>query len=287
MSDDRDKHPAAGEAAQDEDPARHAVSDFEAVPDDLAAAALAKRQAAADADEEALRCRAKAASVVAAAQADAERRKREGNDEALGWIVKATALERKSAKEGGESKHLQHAGRQKALAEQEEAKAADLTAERERLTEAVAGLDSKLSERGADRERLEAAVAAARAAGDVSLIAEGRRQLDATVEAIEGLSGERAKAAARLRQIGDGTETGPGLLTEALGAASRHRAALTKALDELYPGRQGADVRRALDEFRKALEGNMERLADEAKAKPGPGQAAVQHLGNTTMVQRR
>jgi len=275
----RDKHTAAEDAAQDEDQARHDVTDFEAVPENLTAAALEERQAAADAGEQATRLRAEAAAKVAAADAQAERVKAEGRTGALPLIADATALERKATALSGRSKHLEHAARQEALAEEHEAQAAELTAELERLTETVAGLDGKLSDRGTDRERLEAAVAAARIAGDVPLIAEGRRHLDATVEAIEGLSGERAKATARLRQIGDGTETGPGLLAEALAAASRHRAALTKALDELYPDRAGAQVRRAWADVQSALEANLERIAEEAKTEPA-GHRRYGFVGN-------
>ena len=282
----RNEHAAAEMAAQDEDQNSGPRTDFEAVPGDLAEAALKERQDAADAEEQAARCRSEAASVVAAAQAEAERVKAEGQAKALPLIADATALERKATTLSGRSKHLEHAARQKALTLEQEALVADLSAERERLAETIAGLDDKLAGLSADRERLEAEFAEARTAGDVSRLAALRTDLDATATAMEGLSTEqRAPAQARLREIGDGTETGPGLLTRALSAASGHRAALTKALDELYPDRAGAHVRRAWAEVQNALEGNLARIAEEANAKPG--QPSVQHIGNTAMIQRR
>ncbi len=255
----------AAEAAQDEDQAAEAVAEAEAVPDDLAAAAVELRQAAEAADEEAIRCRAEAESVMSASRAAAERTIAEGQAQALSWIAKATALERQSAKDGGESKHHEHAARQEALAIKHEAKAAELAAELERAAETIAGLDSRLRELGADRERLEAAVAAARVAGDVSLIAEGRRQLDATVEAIDELGGQRETAQVRVRQGGDGTKAAPGELLDALTAAETHRRALTEALDELYPDRPGAEFRRDLATLKGTLEANMARIAEEAE----------------------
>ena len=224
------EHEAAG---HDEDEAAETITEAEAVPDDLAAAAVELRQAATDADEQAARCRGEAASVVAAARADADRIISEGQARALPLIADATALERKAATLSGRSKHLEHAARQEALAVEHEARAADLSAEREHLTGVIiAGLDGKLSQLGEDRERLEAAVAAARVAGDVSLIAEGRRQLDATAEAIEALSEQHASALTRVRQIGD--EAAPGELADAL--TDRRRA----------PGRPPEGVERAL-----------------------------------------
>ena len=267
MNRTRNKRTGAEETAQDGE-IRHDVTDSEAVPDDLAAAAVAERQAARDADEQAVRCRAEAGSVVSISQAEAERIIREGQAKALPLIADAIALERKAADLGGRSKHLEHAARQEALAGEQEALAADLTAELERATETIAALDSKLSQLGEDRERLETAVAAARVAGDVSLIAEGRRQLNATVEATEGLGEQRADVMARVRPIGDGTETGPGLLLDALAAAETHRTAVTEALDELYPDRPGAEHRRDLDNLKNVLAGNLARIEQEAKAEP-------------------
>jgi len=263
----RNKRPAAEVADVDETKTNEPLAD--PVPDDLAAAAAELRQAAIDADEQAVRCRAEAESVVAASEADADRIRREGHAKALPLIAEAAAAERQAVALGGRSKHLEHAARQEALAMEHEAQAADLTAELGHLTDVIiAGLDSKLSQLGKDRERLEAAVAAARIAGDASLIAEGRRLLDGTVEAMEGLGEQLAPAQTRAREIGDGTETGPGELLDAITVAQTHRAALTKALDELYPDRPGAEHRRDLANLKDTLAGNMARIAEEAKAEP-------------------
>jgi hypothetical protein len=85
---------------------------------------------------------------------------------------------------------------------------------------------------------------------------------------VAALTGQRETAQARALQIGDGTETGPGLLLDALTAAETHRRALTVALDELYADRPGAELRRDLARLKGALEGNLTRIAEDAKAEP-------------------
>lgn len=255
-------------AADEPAPAEASEPVTDSVPGDLAATAAELRQSAREADEEAIRLRAEAESVVAAANADAERIRREGHAKALPLIAEAAARERKAAELGGSSKHHEHAARQEALTGQHEAQAADLSAEHEHLTEIVAGLDRRLAELGTDRERLEGELAAAQDAAEVDRIAAIRGQLEATGEAVAALAGQREKARVRALQVGNGTETGPGLLTDALSAAARHRTALTEALDELYPDRPGAEHRRDLARLKDALVGNLARMAEEAKAEP-------------------
>jgi len=200
----RNKRPAAEVTAAETGSIAEPVQEpAEVVPDDLAATASELRQAAKDADEQAVRCRAEAEAVVSAARADADRILSEGHAKALPLITEATAAERKSTDLGGRSKHLEHAARQEALAEEHEAKAAELSAQLKRAAETIAGLDGKLNQLGEDRERLEAAVTAARDAGDASLIAEGRRLLDGTVEAMEALGEQCETAQARVHPGGD------------------------------------------------------------------------------------
>ena len=167
------------------------------MPDDLAAAATELRQAAVDADEHAIRCRAEAEAVVAAAQADADRIIREGHAKALPLIAEANTAERKAAQLGGRSKHHEHAARQEALTEEDEAKVAGLTAERERLTETIAGLDGTLAELAAERERLEAERAAARSAGNVRTVGDLVPLVEATDETAADLTGQHERAQAR------------------------------------------------------------------------------------------
>ena len=266
MISSRNKNAAAEVAVSEEDQARHDVADSETVPDDLAAAARALRQASTDAAEAEIRYRGEAASMVAASEAEAERVKREGHAKALPLIAKADAAGRESATASGRSKHMEHAARQEALAIEQEALAARLSTEREHLTEVITGLDSRLAELGADRERFEAEDAAACSAGNVRASAELEPLIKATSKAMAALTGQRETAQARARQIGDGTETWTGELLDALTAAQAHRTALTKALDELYPDRPGAELRRDLVNLKNVLDANMTRITEEAAA---------------------
>ena len=266
MTRNHDEHPAAEVAAQDDDQTRHGVADSEIVPDDLAAAAVALREAGKDAGEQAIRCRTEAESVVSASRAEADRVISDGHAKALPLIADATALERNATELGGRSKHLEHAARQEALAEEHEAKTAGLSAEREHLIGVIiAGLNSRLGQLAEDRQRIEAGLAKARNAAAVRRIASLKSQLEATGEAVTALTGQRASAQARVDQIGDGTQTWTGELLDALTAAQAHRTALTKALDELYPDRPGAELRRDLVNLKNVLGANLERMAEEAK----------------------
>lgn len=265
------KKPTVAEVSDpDENQDREPLTDSEAVPDDLTAAAEALHQAARDAAEEEIRYRGEAGSIVAASEADADRVKREGHARALSLIAKADAAGRQSATASGRSKHLEHAARQEALAEQQEALAETLTAELGRVTETIAGLDSRLAKLRTDRERLDAENAAACSAGNVSVIADLEPLIKATDKAVAALTGQRETAQAQARQLGDGTETGPGALLDALTAAKTHRTALTKALDELYPDRPGAEHRHALDNLKGVLAGNLERIAQERQTAQRP-----------------
>jgi hypothetical protein len=249
------KHPVAEEAARDEQTSEP-LTDSEAVPDDLAAAAADEQRQAeelfAAVAEERAGYQARTAAIRerhAAELAEAERE--------VGQQAKATdRRERKAYDLRQHGAAVAHAADLRAAVELAEHRAATLADECEQVTEVIAGLDGKLSERARDRERYEAAVAAARLAGDVSLIDEGRRLLNATVEAVEGLGEQLAPVQARAREIGDGTETGPGELADALSAARTHQKALTEALDELYPHRHGAELRRNLAELRLTLQAN-------------------------------
>ena len=237
------------------------------MPDDLAAAAVALRQAGI----ETRRAGGSGAALrpnpsCPPREAEADRVISEGHAKALPLVADATALDTQAAELSGRSKHLEHAARQEALAIEQEALAAALSAEREHLTGVViADLDSRLGHLGADRDRLEAERGEARTAGDVSRIAALRNQLEATSEAMTALADQRESAQARVRQVGDGTQTWTGELLDALTAAQAHRAALTKALDELYPGRPGAELRRNLVNLKNVLGANLERMAGDAK----------------------
>jgi chromosome segregation ATPase len=269
MTRTRNKRTVAEAAAQDEGqgdaPAPETVSEHETVPADLAAAAIEDREAAESAAELATQRRAEAEAVVSAARADADERIRRGHADALPLIADANALERKAAALGDRSQRHKEAASREALTERHEAKAADLTAELERVTETLAGLDNRLAELGTDRERLEAERAAARTAGAARTIARLVPQLEGIDEAMADLAGQRERAQARVVQIG-GTSSGE--LLDALTAAETHRRAFTLALDELYPDRPGAEHRRTLAALKGALEGNLARIAEEAKAAP-------------------
>ncbi len=271
MTRKRTEHPAAAVAAQDENQADEMTAE---PPGDLASpaelAALAE-QIEAGASQDMAEAEQQAREIGHEADL-AEQEGRRLLDFAAEQRAKAqklhrAATERTGAERERAGRHARVAARQ-AEVEKAERQASNFSAERERLTETIAGLDDRLAALGADRERLEAAVAAARVAGDASLIAEGRRLLDGTVEAIEALGEQHADAMALARPIGDGTESGPGLLLDALTAAEAHRRAVTVALDELYPDRPGAERRRDLANLKDTLAGNMARIAEEAKAEP-------------------
>lgn len=263
------RKPAPAEvAAPDDDQTREELTDTGTVPGNLAEASADEQRQAEEllavVAEERAGYQARMAAIRerhAAELAEAEHEVSEQGNATDRRERKAYDLKQHSA-------GLAHASDLQADVEAAEDLAARLAGEREQVTGVIAGLDSKLSERAQDRERYEAAVAAARVAGDVSLIDKGRRLLNATVEAMEGLGEQLAPVQARAREIGDGTETWTGELLDALTAAQTHRTALTKALDVLYPDRPGAEHRRALANLKNTLEGNLARIADEAKAEP-------------------
>lgn len=270
------KKAAAEVATQDEDQIRHAESDFETVPEDLAAGAAELRQAGREADEEEARLHGEAADVVATARAEADRIISEGQARALPLVADAQALGRKAAELSNRSRRMEHAARQEELAVEHEGRAEDLTSGLGRLNETIAGLDGKLAALEADRAAAEADRATARSAGDVRTVASLASLVEAADEAMADLVGQRDRAQARAREIGQGIETEPGELLDALTAAGTHRAALTQALDELFPDRLGAELRRTLADFRSSLAANQARIAAEAEL--GPQQRQIVRL---------
>jgi chromosome segregation ATPase len=236
------------------------------VPAELGAEAEQHRTGAERAREQASQGRASAQALIATAEQEAAQITAAARAEALTIVAEATAADRRAAALEERGRYLSHAGQLQDLAAEAGQRAADLASEREHLEAKIAGLDGRLAELQADAERTAANLVAASDADDLDVMTTLRNRGASIADRVTALEGLRRAAQDRTAQIGDGAETGPGLLADALSTAETHRTAVTVALDELYPDRAGAHTRRALDDLKNTLEANRARIVVEAAA---------------------
>ena len=261
----RTRQPEAVEAEPIEDQA----AEIETVPDDLAAAAEQMRREAGEARERAARDRARAQNLVSAARAAAAKIIAEAGAEARTLIAGGPDAERAAAALEERARLLTAAAERKAQGEAALQRASALVEEREGIIAQVADLDRQAGQCTAERHGTEAKLTEAREAGDLDMMTSLRNRISSADDLVADLTRRRAAVQARLDQIGDGTVNLPGELDRAIRDARGNLSAAEKALNTAYPGRPEAVAARAWEEFQAVLEANMERLTEEATAKPG------------------
>ncbi len=215
--------------------------------------------------------------------AEAERIMEEARERAAQVIAEAEAGVRALSQSAGQAqreaadleqhaKYLDTAAADITKAEEAEARADALEAEREQLTGTVADLDGKLDALMAERGQLAAQMTTARESGDLDALAAHRSRDSAAGEVIAALSAQRQAALARLEAIGDGTETfanRPLLkvlppLAQARQAAGQARRSASTALNLAYPDRPQAVVDRLRAERAQADRYRLEQADAEA-----------------------
>jgi hypothetical protein len=263
-----------GRAAQPE-PELTEAEPIAGMPDDLAAEAKRLRADAAEARGRAERGNAEADALIAAGDAEAERIKAAARQNALAAKAEATAAIREDARLGEQAKLITAAIAEQGQGAEALQRAAELGAERSGLLAELDDLDGKLAARGAERERAETELAAAEAAADISGTGKAAGTLAAADRVLASLTKQRQRAAERLQEVGDGSAD-TGEFGDACSAASGHHAKATELLDMVYPDTPAAVHRRLLADLHGAIEGNRQRIAEEATAKPQPRQ--IVHL---------
>lgn len=281
MSDDRDKHPAAGEAAQDEDQAAASAPEAEcgtSVPDSppgdlcppaelaaraeqMASQAAAGRTFAGERRDQAQALMAAARAEAAAIIGEAEARSRELGQE-------ADRREREAHGLADRARWLGHAATVQEQAITAAVLATSLADEREHLAAQMAELDGTLAQLGAGKQDAEAQLAAARGGADVTRAEAQESRLKALEGVIATQTAQRAAAQSSLTALGDGTASFPGQLADALRAVQAHQAEVRKILNLTFPDRPEARLDAARAELQAAIEGNLARITEEAQAKP-------------------
>lgn len=236
-------------------------------PEQLQAEAGEARQRAEQTRTQATELVTEARTAAAALVADAEARARTLGIEASAADKTAAVLEERAG-------YLRHATEEETRAEDAERRAGDLVTERDRLTEKIPGLDSRIAELTAEQETVATQLTEARATADVDAITELRTRTDAVADALSALTQLRTDVSERLSVIGDGQEHGE--LARLYAAASARRRSLRRLLNILDPDRPEAIKDRWADEFQAALRGNLERLKEQAEPQP---QRQVVNLG--------
>jgi chromosome segregation ATPase len=142
-------------------------------------------------------------------------------------------------------------------AEEAEARAAALVAERDRCAARIAEVNGQLADLAGQRADAEARLDGARQRGDVDDITALRGRLDALADLAASVSAHRAQAQARIEAIGTGQflpgERTPRELYRALTDASSHRSSVRQALNMLYPDRPEAELDRRRAEYQREL----------------------------------
>ena len=163
-----------------------------------------------------------------------------------------------------------HAGQLRDQAEEAGQRAAELDAERERLEQKIEGFDGRLAELQAEGQQVAAELAAARDAADLDAMTSLRNRADSIADLVLTFDGLREAAQHRAGQVGDGTASVPGELSDAREAGSVARGALREALNRLDPERPEARHDAVMEEVLGAIEGNRARLEAERKAAGQP-----------------
>ena len=229
--------------------------------------------------------RAEAAELIRAANEQAAAIIAEAKDQAAELGRAADLREHEAHGLADRARTLGYAATRQEQAIAAASQAAALADEREQLTAQLAELDGTLAQLGAEKQDAEAQLATARSSADVPLAEAQESRLKALEGVITTQTAQRAAAQNRSTQIGDGTDIYPGHLADALRAAQARHGEVRKLLNTTFPDRPEARLDAARDELMGALEGNLARITEEARAKPR--QPSVQHIGNTAMIQRR
>lgn len=240
----------------------------EPVPGDLADAASRLRQEAAGLRESAAARREEAQAAFTEAERQAADIIARAKDAAAASRADTAAAERKACALEEKAGHIAEADRRRVLGEKALERVRALQAERRDLTARAEETDATLATLGEERQSLAGQHAAAVEAADVAAIAALRSHLEASDEAAAAHAGHREGLLARSAAIGDGQERGE--LHDALSDAQRHASAARNALNAAYPGRPEAVHDRLWGNLLAALEGNLQRIADEERAARQP-----------------
>lgn len=285
----RTGHTADAEAAQDEAVTAPTAAETgtgvpESPPGDLESPADYAARAAQMTDE------------AAAGQAFAEERRNQAQalmaaarTEAAAIIGKAEARARELGKEADQreweirgltdrASWLGSAARAQEQAIASAVQAAALAEERERLGTRLDELDGTLDRLRADERDANAQLTAARDSADVKSAEEQQSRLKAIEGVIAAQTAQRNAAQSRFAAIGDGTPNFPGQLADALRATQARHSETRRHLNEVWPDRKEARLDRAMSDLEGAIDGNMQRIAEEAKAKAKAPQRQIVHL---------
>jgi hypothetical protein len=151
-----------------------------------------------------------------------------------------------------------------------------LADERERLAEQMAELDDTLTRLRGEKQDADAQLTAARDSADVDLAAAQQSRVGTLEGVLATQTAKRSAAQSRFTQIGDGTDSFPGLLADALRTAQTHHLGVRRALNAVWPDRPAAVKDRQRAEWQAIIDAQYERIAEEAKAKPP--QRQIVHL---------
>jgi vacuolar-type H+-ATPase subunit I/STV1 len=248
----------------------------DATADEFAAAAERHRQAETQVREHAAHDQAEAEEILAAAKAEAARIMAEAEASA-GVLAKSAKQATYAAGElDNRARSLDIAASKASDAEEAEARAAALEEERDELAAAAEGIDRRLGELARERQQLEAELAAATDSADLDVMTNLRNRLGSIADVVRLLTGRRDAARARLKAIGDGTETfgtHPALqalppLAEERRQADMARSGVIEVLDQVWPDSPQAVHRAAAKELRLTIEAQRQRIAEEAAASP-------------------
>jgi chromosome segregation ATPase len=251
------------------------ADEFEMIPADLAAAAAQFRQDADDHREQASRARSEAGAVVSAAEQEAARIVTEARQQARELATAGTDDEHQADGLAERARLLESAVTAQDQAEAAERQAGHLAAEREHLVALAAELDGKISGLRTESGRTAGDLAEALDGADIDSISALRSRVDSIKAAEAALSGQLATARQRAAAIGDGSTRSPGDLLRALNIASARRTNARALVNRAYPDSAQARLDHAHGELRAALEGNLERIADEGRQQPRSPQQVV------------
>ena len=224
--------------------------------DDITASADDHGRAAAMAMAQAAHDRTEAEEIFAAAQeriaqiaAEAEARMRPLADS-------AAASEKAAGQLGERARILRSGAAAAAQAEQEQARADALEAERDKLAERAADLAARLAGLSAERAALDGDLSGARDRGDLDAMTSLRGRIAALDDLAASLGAQRASALARVDAIGNGEQSPiwpQKPWAEARRIAGMHSTSARRALNHAFPGRSEAAEDRKRAEFLESL----------------------------------
>lgn len=185
------------------------------------------------------------------------------------------------------ARSLCNAAAEAAQADEAEAAADALGAERGQLAATVTELNDRITVLGAEREQLAVRMDSARESGDLDGLAALRSRDSAAADIAASLTAQREAALARLDAIGDGSETfssRPLLkvlppLAKAVQDAEQHRRGARQGLHLAFPDTPAAIAARAR-EYELALEraADEQRTAEAARARQAQPRQIVARL---------